>query len=138
MNATIELIKIKTDLTLHENKIMETEILDILGNELPEINEELERLPNAQNIYTTVKCFAEYTKQLINKGNLSEVKHCFNVAEKMLTSGNKVVKNAIENVYIFSISSILDFASPLSNKIKGMMNRRLLSEYKRQVCASGI
>lgn len=138
MNATLELLKAKTELTMRNEGIKENQIFDLLGNELPEINPELEKLPYPRNIYVSVKCFAEFTKQLIKIGNLSEVKHCFNVAEKMLLEGNKPVKNAIENIYIFSISSILDFAGPLSNKIKGMMNKALLTEYKRQVCASGI
>jgi hypothetical protein len=138
MNATTELLKIKADLTFKTNCIVENHFLDILGNELPEINPELEKLPNPRNIYVSMKCFAEFTKQLIKKGNLSEVKHCFNVAEKMLLEGNKTVKNAIENVYIFSMSSIWDFTSPLSHKIKGMMNQGLLTEYKKQVCANGL
>jgi len=138
MNATIELLKTKSGLAEGKRSIEEDQILDLLGNEFPAINMELEKLPNARNIYVSVKCFAEFTKQLINNGNLSDVKQCFNVAEKMLLEGNKTVKNAIENVYIFSMSSILDFASPISNKIKRMMNKGLLSEYKRQVCASGI
>lgn len=138
MNATAELLKIKAALTLKANCIVENQFLDILGNELPEINPELEKLPDPRNIYVSVKCFAEFTKQLIKKGNLSEVKHCFNVVEKMLLEGNKTVKNAIENVYLFSMSSILDFANPLSHKIKGMMNKALLIEYKRQLFTSGI
>ena len=138
MNATVELLKTKTELTIHHQGIKENQILDVLGNALPELNPELERLPDPRNIYVSVKCFAEFTKQLIKKGNLAEVKHCFNVAEKLLLEGNKTVKTAIENVYVFSMSSILGFASPVSHKIKGMMNKALLTEYKRQVCCSGI
>ncbi|WP_317897723.1 DUF7674 family protein [Aurantibacillus circumpalustris] len=138
MNALAELLKIKADFLLKNKLIKENEILEILGNELPEINQELEKLSSRQNIYSAIKCFAEFTKQLIKKGNLSEVKHCFNVAEKMLLEGNKTVKNAIENVYIFSMSSVLGFTSPMSYKIKGIMNKGLLNEYNRQAYASGI
>ena len=136
MNATIELLKVKAELS--NRVILENQILDVLGNELPEINPELEKLPDARSVYVSIKCFAEFTKQLIKTGRLNEVKHCFNIAEKLLLEGNKTVKNAIENVYVFSMSSILDFANPISHKIKGMMNKALLNEYKRQVCSSGI
>jgi len=138
MNATTELLKIKVDLTFSENRIIENQFIEILGDELPEINPELEKLSTPRDIYVSVKCFAEFTKQLIKKGNLSEVKHCFNIAEKMLLEGNKTVRNAIENVYLFSMSSIFDFANPLSRKIKGMMNKALLTEYQKQVSASGL
>lgn len=138
MNASTELLKIKADLTFSENRIIENQFIDILGDELPEINPELEKLSSPRDIYVSVNCFAEFTKQLIKKGNLSEVKHCFNIAEKMLLEGNKTVKNAIENVYLFSMSSILDFTNPLSRKIKGMMNKALLTEYQKQVSTSGL
>lgn len=140
MNASIKLLKMKVELTLKrdEQKIEESEVLEILGNEFPAINSDLEKIPNVVNVYKSIKCFADFTKQLVSKGNLKEVKHCFNIAEKMLCQGNNTVKNAIENVYIFSLSSVLDFTSPLSMKIKGIMNDALRREYNRQVCASGI
>lgn len=138
MTATIELLKIKAELTITKYTIKESEVLDLLGEELPEINVTLEKTANPTNIYTAVQCFADFTKNMVNKGNISEVKHCFNVAEKMLQNGNKIVQNAIENVYVFSVSKCLDFATPLSYKIKGMMNDSLLKEYKRQISASGI
>jgi hypothetical protein len=138
MNPTVELLKVKALLSNNEKQIKENDILNLLGEELPEINIELEKLSNPQNVYTSVKCFAEFTKSLVNKGNFSEVKHCFNIAEKMMLEGNKTVKNAIENVYIFSMSTILDLTSPISYKIKDMMNRSLWKEYSKQVNASGI
>lgn len=140
MNASIKLLKMKVELTLKkdEPKIEESEVLEILGNEFPEINSELEKIPNAVNVYTSIKCFADFTRKLVSKGNLKEVKHCFTIAEKMLCQGNHTVKNAIENVYIFSLSSVLGFASPFNLKIKGIMNGALRREYNRQVCTSGI
>ncbi|PBQ30610.1 hypothetical protein CNR22_02085 [Sphingobacteriaceae bacterium] len=138
MNATFELLKIKADLMLKKHAIKENEVLDLLGEELPEINSMLEKTANSNNIYTVIQCFADFTKYMVNRGNLKEVKHCFNLADKMLQDGNKAVQNAIENVYVFSVSKCLDFATPLSYKIKGIMNAALLKEYRRQILSSGI
>lgn len=138
MTTTVELLKIKAELAITHQNIKESEVIDILSEELPAINSTLEKTANPTNIYTAVQCFADFTKNMVTKGNLSEVKHCFNVAEKMLQNGNQVVKNAIRNVYVFSVSKCLDFATPLSYKIKGMMNDSLLKEYKRQILTSGI
>ncbi len=138
MNPTVELLKMKVALSFDKKQIKENDVLNILGEELPEMNIELEKLSNPQNVYASVKCFAEFTKSLVRKENLSEVKHCFNIAEKMMLDGNKTVKNAIENVYLFSLSAILDLTSPLSYKIKGMMNRSLWKEYNKQLTASGL
>ena len=138
MNANIELITAKSELALKHFGIKENQVLDLLGNELPELNSELEKLPDPQNIYVSVKCFAEFTMSLIKSGKLLEVKGCFNLAERLLMEGNKSVKNAIENVYVYSVSSLIDFSSPLSNKIKAIMNKGLITEYKRQIYTSGI
>lgn len=107
MNATLDLLKLKIDLTVKRTMIKETEILDVLGNELPGMNPILEKTEDVNNIYKTIQCFANFTKSLVSKGDFKEVKHCFQVAETLLKNGNSTVINAIENVYVYSLSSIL-------------------------------
>jgi hypothetical protein len=140
MNATLELLRTKADLLLKCNQqtINETEIVEVLGNELPELNPALERTENINKIYKVMQCFANFTKHHISKGDFKEVKHCFNVAETMLKNGNSTVKNAIENGYLYSLSSVLDLTTPLAQKIKGLLTDSLKKEYNRQVCTSGI
>ena len=117
--------------------ITENEVPDILGEELPEINSELEKLPNLNNIYKAIECFVDFTKELISKGNIKEIKHCFNVAEKMLENGNSTVKNAIENVYVYSLGTVVALSTLKTNQLKEIFNGSLRKEYNRQVCASG-
>lgn len=117
--------------------ITENEVSEILGEELPEINNDLEK-SQSNNIYKTMQCFADFTKQLVQKGNLKEVKHCFVIAENMLQNGNGVVKNAIENCYLFSVSTIIDIASPMNQSAKKLLTSSLKKEYNRQIFASGI
>jgi hypothetical protein len=139
MNATTELLRIKADLTPKQiNMIKENEVIDLLGNEFPSINDAFEKTPNPGNIYKAMQCFADFTKQLIRKGDFKEVKHCFIVAEKMLQNGNAAVKNSIENCYLFSVSAIIDITGPISEKVKGLLTDSLKKEYNRQVCSSGI
>lgn len=118
--------------------ITENQVSDILGEELPEINNELEKLSNSNNIYKTMECFVDFTKLLICKGNLKEVKHCFNVAEKMLENGNNTVKNAIENVYVYSLGTVVALSTLTTNQLKEIFTGSLRKEYNKQVCASGI
>jgi hypothetical protein len=118
--------------------ITENQVSDILGEEWPEINNELEKLSNSNNIYKTMECFVDFTKLLICKGNLREVKHCFSVAEKMLENGNNTVKNAIENVYVYSLGTVVALSTLKTNHLKEIFNGSLRKEYNKQVCASGI
>lgn len=138
MNATVELLKIKIDLSIKHTMIEENEIVEVLGNELPEMNPALEKTEDVNNIYKAMQCFANFTKSLINKGDFKEVKHCFIVAETLLKNGNSTVKNAIENGYLYSLSSILDYTTPVSLKVKSLLTDSLKKEYRRQVCSSGI
>jgi hypothetical protein len=118
--------------------IHESEVLDLLGNNVPDINRELEKLPNAGNIYKTIQCFADFTKQLVGAGNLEAVRHCLNLAEEMLEDGNNTVKNAIENVYLHSLSPILDLGDAVGTALKKMLKGSLRKEYSRQICKGGI
>jgi hypothetical protein len=140
INPSAELLQVKADLALNcsIHLIRENEVLDLLENEFPLINSELKSTSNSVDVYKSIRCFAEFTKTLIFNNNFTEVKHCFNVAEKMLQQGNNTVKNAIENVYVYSMSSILDMATPLSKKTKEIMNDSLRREYNRQICSHGI
>lgn len=138
MNATLKLLNMKIDLAIKHTMIKETEVLEVLGNELPGMNSSLEKTEDVNNIYKAMQCFANFTKSLISKGDFKEVKHCFHVAEKLLKNGNSTVVNAIENSYLYSLSSVLDFASPVSLKVKSLLTDSLMKEYRRQVGASCI
>jgi hypothetical protein len=118
--------------------IHDSEILDLLGNKIPDINPELEKLPNTGNVYKTIQCFADFTKELIGSGNLQAAKNCMNLAEEMLSEGNNLVKNAIENVFLHTLSPVLDISDSVGLHIKTMLKGSLRKEYMRQVCKSGI
>jgi hypothetical protein len=136
MSATVDLLKIKSELALKINMhtITETEVLFLLSNELPQIEAEIKNNSTQTSIYNVIGCFADVTKNMAKVGNLKEVKHCFNIAEKLWLAGNGTVKNAIENGYLFSLSSLLD----LNTKIKDLLCAPLRKEYNRQVCSHGI
>lgn len=136
MSATVDLLKIKSELALKNNMhtITENDVLFLLSNELPQIEAEIKNTPNQASIYSVIGCFADVTKHMAKVENLKEVKHCFNIAEKLWLAGNGTVKNAIENGYLFSLSSMLD----LNAKIKDLLCAPLRKEYNRQVFGHGI
>ncbi|MBS1636981.1 MAG: hypothetical protein JST26_13775 [Bacteroidetes bacterium] len=140
MNATVELLKLKIELTLQQEThcLREHEVTDLLSNELPVINESLEKADNPHNIYTVMQSFADFTKQFIKQGNLKETMHCFTLADTMLKHGNATVRNAIENGYLYSISGVIEMAGQSQQLIKNMLSDTLRKEYNRQVCASGL
>ena len=118
--------------------IEEKEVREILQREFHEINCEFGKLSNPNDIYRTIACFVDFTKKLINKGKLSAVKSCFKLAEKMLDDGNSAVKNAIENVYVYSLGTMIDLSESTAKKLKKYLNGSLKKEYYNQISASGV
>ncbi|MFI5151160.1 MAG: hypothetical protein ACHQRM_15615 [Bacteroidia bacterium] len=118
--------------------IQESEVLDILGNKLPALNPELEKLGNKGNVYKTVQCFADFTKALAGAGNMKAVRHCINLAEEMLTKGNSTVQNAIENVFLHTLSPLLDLSDAVGLGLNSMLRGPLRKEYLRRVSGGGI
>ena len=87
------------------------------------------------SIYKQAERFAEITKKSIISGNIVRAKKCLALAERLFVTGSIETKNAISNVYVFSVSSVMEVRhcniSPLSPQT-------LKSEYNKQVNASGV
>ncbi len=120
---------------MKENMITENEVPDILGEELPELNFDLEKVSAGGNIYNVLQSFANYTKSCANMGNTKKLRSCFNIAEKLISKGNIIVKSAMENVYVFSVSSILEKVSPIQEQVKKMFPENLKYAYTKQIIA---
>lgn len=135
MNPAIELIKLKAALIEndHARFMSEQEALELMSHEFPAISNRPEI-----TIYASMKALAGLTRQLAQRGNIKEVKRCFAVAEKMIREGNGIVKNAVRNSYIFSLSSLLGFSTPLSEKVRAALGGPLRKEFYEQVNASGL
>ncbi|MCZ2249525.1 MAG: hypothetical protein LC111_12280 [Bacteroidia bacterium] len=85
------------------------------------------------SIYKQAQRFADVTKQYIATGNISRAKHCLAVAAKLMENGNTEMKNAICNVYVFSVSGFLEIHHCA---IRNLFPEKLLTEYHKQVNTS--
>jgi hypothetical protein len=99
--------------------ITEKEVPEVLGEELPEMKIELDE--NNENIFNVFNCFYNYTKRCAEIGNINKLKLCFLIAAKLLRKGNNAVKSAVENVYVFSVSSLIEIVSPIQELVKNIL-----------------
>lgn len=60
------------------------------------------------SVSKVIHAFMEYTSALVQKGHLQEAGRCFRVAGVLYRNGSGLLKNAIENVYIYGISPLVD------------------------------
>lgn len=77
--------------------------------------------------------FANVTKTLIMTGKIKRAKHCLKIAEDLFNHGTNEIKNAVTNVYVFSVSSFMELHKC---NIKDLFPTSLNAEYRKQIKAS--
>ena len=87
------------------------------------------------SIYKQAERFAEITKKSIISGNIVRAKKCLALAERLFITGSIETKNAISNVYVFSVSSFMEMRHC---NISHLFPQSLKAEYIKQVNASGV
>ncbi len=86
------------------------------------------------NIYQQAQRFADITKTLIITGNIQRAKHCMQIAEDIFNNGTAEVRNAITNVYVFSVSTFMEIHHC---NIRNLFPKSLQLEYQKQINTSG-
>ncbi len=115
------------------------EVPAYLIDELPEIKEGLQNISPVFNIFKSIQCLSDYTKTKLLQHNLGVVKHCFLIAEKIYSTGNNVVRGAIENVFVYSFSTLMNISDKEEQKqIWALMPLNLHTAYVNQIFKSGI
>jgi len=87
--------------------INQQELPVLIEQEIPELSNELVNRDKCANAYRTLHILRDYTREQVKNGDMNAVKRCFKLADKIYTKGNEAVKNAVENVYVYSFSNFL-------------------------------
>jgi len=88
-----------------------------------------------KTVATKAAQFAEITKNLIRKGKISRAKKCLDMAELLFTTGSNETKNAIANIYVYSVSTFMEMRNCT---VAQLFPPQLKREYVSQVNTSGI
>lgn len=116
--------------------INQLEIPMFIEDALPGMQHEL-IVNGKSDAYGTINQLARYTDQQIKEHNFNTVKKCFAVADKLYYKGNSVVKNAIQNVFVFSVTRMFQNCPAEKARLQGMMPVGLFTLYMGQVYHSG-
>jgi hypothetical protein len=87
------------------------------------------------SVYKQAERFAEITKKSIITGNIIRAKKCLTLAEKLFETGSQETRNAISNVYVYSVSSFMELKNC---SISNLFPKSLKAEYIRQINTSGV
>jgi hypothetical protein len=86
-------------------------------------------------VYKKAERFAEVTKTAIISGNIARAKKCLALAESLFVSGSSETKNAIANVYVFSVSTFMELRHCT---ISNLFPQSLKAEYLKQINATSV
>ena len=84
--------------------ITENEMFFLLDRKVPEIRRDMNCISESGCPYKMATFFGKFTKNLISEDKTDRLMDCLALAEEMLKQGNYMVKNAVENVFVFIIS----------------------------------
>lgn len=114
------------------------EVPALLADELPEIKESLRTHIIIGDVLNTIQILTDYTEKMLQLHNIPVVAKCMCVADKIYVRGNTVVKNAIENIFVFSFSTMRAICGREEWKlVQAKTPVTLYSTYIRQVNQSG-
>lgn len=109
------------------------EIPALLVDKLPEIQQELKNNYATLNIFKSLQCLADHTKQKLEEHDMQGVKRSLAVAEYIYSRGNKLVRNAVETIFIYSLSSLLKMGSIVERRqLQSIMPLYLYTAYVQQ------
>jgi hypothetical protein len=115
--------------------ISQDELPSYIEKSIPELSKEIKRAKCA-NAYDMVKQMLAYTTLQVLRQNRDAAKTCLSLVAQLYKKGNKHVKNAIENVYVYSFSHAFFHNEEKRKEMMEIIPLPLYELYKKQVINS--
>jgi hypothetical protein len=115
--------------------ISQQELPAFIEQAIPELSGMCKK-EKCRNAYDIARQMLRYTSAQIMNHNIKAAKECLALGEKLYQMGNKAIKNAIENVYVYSFSHAFFHDEVKREEVIPIMPVSLYEMYKRQVLNS--
>lgn len=117
--------------------ITQYEVPYLLKAELPTITSETYPARITMDVYKSVQYFSEYTRRAVLQHNHGLARKCFGLAEILYRQGDNIVKNVIENTFVYSFSSFMPGDRIEKMIVRSLIPTTLYGIYMKQVMGSG-
>ncbi len=115
------------------------EVGDEITSNIPELKKEISRALSFKNSYGLIRVIAKYTQKMVEQRRSERVDTCLKLVGRCYSQGDTTVKNAIENVFVFSLDNILFSYNYMERKkVLRSIPTGLYTAYLKQVYASGV
>jgi hypothetical protein len=111
--------------------IRHDELKNYLENNMPELG--LDRANTCRTIYDIARRLFEYTRDQVLNRKMRSARHCLALVEQLYKTGDALVKNAIENVYVYSFSKGFFCDSRDRKQLMKIVPVTLFQLYKKQM-----
>lgn len=88
--------------------------------------------------YKSMQAFADASVRLCEEGKFKKLEQFLTVAWKLFKDGNETVKNGVVNIYLFTLSRVMDMQVEARKNIEPLMPKELRLEYARLHYISGL
>jgi hypothetical protein len=85
------------------------------------------------DIYTSINAFSLCTKHAVEEHNFNLARKCFSVAEELYIKGDGNVRLLIENIFVYSFSSLVPADRAEKLILKTIFSPSLYAVYLKQV-----
>ena len=115
--------------------ISQQDISEYIGKEMPELSDVCGK-EKSRTVYDVVRHLLKYTKSQVIKHNINAARKCMSLAEQLYIKGNNAVKNAIENVFVYSFSHAFFHDDDKMKEVLDIVPPSLYKLYRNQVVNS--
>lgn len=116
--------------------INQDQIKGYLQHTLPAFSNEW-TTEKVKNPYVAMQTLLTITAKKIREHKFQEVKKCFDAVSRLYDQGNGVVKNAVENIYVYSLSNLFYASKEEKPKLLAIIPITLYTIYINQLKSGG-
>jgi hypothetical protein len=113
--------------------LRECEIKYLISQDVPALSVELSYIKDENDVYKIIECLTGYTKTLIREDRVNEVEQCFETAYELLHQGNRLIQLAMENIFIYSVSHLLEVSLCAAQPVRKLFLKNFSKEYCKQI-----
>ncbi len=112
--------------------------VQMIQNEFPALAHQVKPDTRIRQLFKAVQNLADYTKEQLLENNQLEIEHCYRVAKLISNQGTNLSKLAIENIFIYSVSHLLEVSFAVSAEARSGFLKFFGNEYSRQINSSSL
>lgn len=117
----------------------QNKLLSELNATLPELESEISEITNNKTPISLMRSFNRYTQKMVEQHNDLMIEKCVKLIGEIYSKGDIILKNAVADVFIFSLDRILNSCNFYERKnFLNTLPKSLHALYLKQVYSSAI